>query len=149
MCGPLVGRSCEGVRCWGGPGVEPRGLHHKFYITKQWGGHVAPMDWATCPHIICHQPDTCQFPIRHLSTNECLPHHPPDTSSYGLYGPATSDRTDCTDRYSQHQIFACLAWRTDRDIFFIRRPFDKVNIPPESGRRDGCNGTVFVAFRAL
>jgi hypothetical protein len=47
------------------------------------------------------------------------------------------------------KIFACLAWRTDRDIFSIRRPFDKVNIPPESGRRDGRNGTVFVAFRAL
>jgi hypothetical protein len=68
---------------------------------------------------------------------------------YGLYGPATSDRTDCTDRYSQHQIFACLAWRTDRDIFSIRTPFEKVNIPSESGRRDGRNGTVFVAFRAL
>ena len=25
---------------------------------------------------------------------------------YGLYGPATSDRTDCTDRYSQHQTFS-------------------------------------------
>jgi hypothetical protein len=43
---------------------------------------------------------------------------------YGLY-----------DWYNQHLFFfACLAWRTDRDIFFIRSPFDKVNIPPESGR---------------
>jgi hypothetical protein len=59
-------------------------------------------------------------------------------------------RTDCTDRYSHHpKNFACLPWRTDRDIFSIRTPFEKVNIPPESGRRDGRNGTVFVAFRAL
>jgi hypothetical protein len=50
---------------------------------------------------------------------------------------------------SQHQIFACLTFRTERDIFSIRTPFDEVNIPPESGRRDGRNGTGFVAFRAL
>jgi hypothetical protein len=80
----------------------------------------------------------------HQPTKTC---HVTTVRSYGLYGPATSD---CTDWYSQHQIFfACLAWRTDHDIFFIRCPFDKVNIPPESGRRDGRNGTVFVAFRAL
>ena len=47
------------------------------------------------------------------------------------------------------KFFTCLAWRTDRDIFSIRSPFDKVNILPESGRRDEHNGTVFVAFRAL
>jgi hypothetical protein len=50
---------------------------------------------------------------------------------------------------SQHQIFACLARRTDLDNFSIRTPFAKINIPPESGERDGRNGTVFVAFRAL
>jgi hypothetical protein len=83
----------------------------------------------------------------HQPTKTC---HVTTVRSYGLYGPATSDCTDCTDWYSQHLIFfACLAWRTDRDIFSIRSPFDKVNIPPESGRRDGRNGTVFVAFRAL
>jgi hypothetical protein len=50
---------------------------------------------------------------------------------------------------SQHQNFACLARRTDRDNFSIRTPFAKVNILPESGERDGHNGTIFVAFRAL
>jgi hypothetical protein len=50
---------------------------------------------------------------------------------------------------SQHQIFACLTFRTERDIFSIRAPFDIKIIPPESGRRDGRNGIGFVAFRAL
>jgi hypothetical protein len=55
-------------------------------------------------------------------------------------------RTDCTDRYSQRHFFPCLARRTDRDNFSIQTPFAKINIPPESGERDGRNGTVFVAF---
>jgi hypothetical protein len=42
-----------------------------------------------------------------------------------------------------------LTFRTERDISSIRTPFDEVNIPPESGRRAGRNGTGFVAFRAL
>jgi hypothetical protein len=76
----------------------------------------------------------------HVSTSESpkIDQSVAATSSlYGLYDPTTSDRTDCTDctdRYSQHQIFACLSWQTDRDIFSIRTPFEKVNIPPESGR---------------
>jgi hypothetical protein len=37
-------------------------------------------------------------------------------------------------------FFACLARRTDLDNFSIRTPFVKVNIPPESGERDGRNG---------
>jgi hypothetical protein len=36
---------------------------------------VAPMDWATCPHIIFHQLDMCQHPTRQQSTNKQLPHH--------------------------------------------------------------------------
>jgi hypothetical protein len=55
---------------------------------------------------------------------------------------------DCTD-YTVIPFFACFIFRTERDIFSIRTPFDEVNIPSESGRRDGCNGTGFVAFRAL
>jgi hypothetical protein len=43
-------------------------------------------------------------------------------------------------------FFACLTFRTECDIFSIRTPFDKVNIPPESGRRDRRNGTGFIAF---
>jgi hypothetical protein len=46
-------------------------------------------------------------------------------------------------------FFACLLIWTERDIFRIRSPFDEVNIPPESGRRDGRNGIVFVRFGAL
>ena len=46
-------------------------------------------------------------------------------------------------------FFACLDFWIERDIFLIRISFDKVNIPPESGRRDGCNDTGFVAFWAL
>ena len=115
-------------------GRTPRTPIKILHITNQWGGHVVPMDWATCPHIICHQLDTCQHPTRQQSTNQHLPHQ----------------CTDCTDRYSQHlKIFACLPWRTDHDIFSIRTPFEKVNISSESGRRDRRNGTNFIAFQAL
>jgi hypothetical protein len=44
------------------------------------------------------------------------------------------------------QIFTCLTWRSNRDISSIRTPFAKINIPPESGKRDGRNGTVFVSI---
>jgi hypothetical protein len=53
-----------------------------------------------------------------------------------------SVRTDCTD-CTVNNFFACLTYRTECDIFSIRSPFDKVNIPPESGRRDRRNGTRF------
>jgi hypothetical protein len=43
-------------------------------------------------------------------------------------------------------FFTCLARQTDRDNFSIRTPFAKINIPSESGERDGRNGTIFVAF---
>jgi hypothetical protein len=36
---------------------------------------MAPMDWATCPHIICHQPGMWQHPTRQQSTNKQLPCH--------------------------------------------------------------------------
>jgi hypothetical protein len=61
----------------------------------------------------------------------------PRQRPYGLYG-----------LHSQ-QFFPCLTFQTECDIFSIWTLFDKVNIPLESGRRDGCNGTSFVAFRAL
>jgi hypothetical protein len=121
-------------------------LHNNNNPTNE--GHVVPMDWATCPHTICHQQDTCRSMIRqHQPTISC--HITINTSSYGLYGPATSPYGLYGQVQSASKNFACLAWRTDRDIFSIRTPFEKVNIPPESGRRDGRNGTVFVAFRAL
>jgi hypothetical protein len=79
---------------------------------------------ATCPVRTCH---VTVWPPRQL---------------YGL-------PRQLYDLPSQHQNFAYLARRTDRDNFSIRTPFAKINIPPESGERDGRNGTVFVAFRAL
>jgi hypothetical protein len=53
--------------------------------------------------------------------------------------------TECTD-CTVNNFFACLPYQTKRDIFSIRSPFDKVNIPPESGIRDRRNGIGFVAF---
>jgi hypothetical protein len=106
-CGPLVGRSYEGARrCGRSEGRTPRTppyiLHINHKPTNE--GHVAPMDWATCPHTICHQTDTCQLPIR--NSQPTIACHVTTVRSYGLYSPATSD---CTDWYSQHLIFfACL-----------------------------------------
>jgi hypothetical protein len=119
----------------GGPGVEPRGLplHFKYETNNQimsdtWRPRVGPR--VLTPFASYRTRVTLGFD-GHQPTKIC---HVTTVRSYGLYGPATSD---CTDWYSQHLIFfACLAWRTDRDIFSIRSPFDKVNIPPESGRRD-------------
>jgi hypothetical protein len=94
---------------------------------------------ATChslelPHVICT--DLPRVTVRNLPRQ--------------LYGPATSAHDTWTVRTAQSAIFfACLTFRTERDIFSIRSPFDKVNIPPESGRRDRRNGIGFVAFRAL
>jgi hypothetical protein len=70
----------------------------------------------------------------------------PDTSSYGRTAlPRQTVRTVQSTIF----FFTCLTYRTECDIFSIWSPFDKVNIPPESGRRDGRNGTCFVAFQAL
>jgi hypothetical protein len=69
-----------------------------------------------------------------------------------LYGPydlynqhATWHCTDCT----VIPFFACLPFRTERNILLIWSSFDEVNIPSESGRRDRRNGVGFVGFRAL
>jgi hypothetical protein len=74
----------------------------------------------------------------------------PEAATCRLYGPATSAsvRTVQTAQ-SINFFFACLTFQIECDIFSIQRMFDKVNIPPESGRRDRHNGTGFVAFRAL
>jgi hypothetical protein len=104
-------------------------------------GHVSSYYSSSTGHV-----STCYSPT---STNENVPHHPPATSPYGWYGPATSPYGLYGQVQSASKNFACLAWRTDRDIFSIRTPFEKVNILPESGRRDGRNGTIFVTFRAL
>jgi hypothetical protein len=66
------------VYMWGEvPGLNPMDSHYILYsnMNQTNGGHVAPMDWATCLLIIHHQLDTCQLPIRHPATNKNLPHH--------------------------------------------------------------------------
>ena len=70
---------------------------------------------------------------RHVSCTESsmcrrmdLPHVPVWTDTC----PVRTVRT-CTVSI---QNFACLAWWTECDIFSIQTPFDKVNIPSESGR---------------
>jgi hypothetical protein len=135
---------------WGGPGVEPRGLHIILHIYNNINQPMRDT-WRPCigprvPYYLLPN-DTCQHRIRQRTTNKyamssnchVIMMVRPSTWPYGLYGQVQS----------ASQIFTCLAWRTDRDISSIRTPFAKVNIPPESGRRDGRNGTVFVAFRAL
>jgi hypothetical protein len=105
----------------------------------------------------CHPSsgDTCHFRIGQTvcqKVQNCM-----------TRGITWSRHVSCTDMPRQHctachvavrpaqsaSFFACLTFRTERDIFSIRTPFDEVNIPPESGRRDGRNGIGFVAFRAL
>jgi hypothetical protein len=81
----------------------------------------------------------------------------PGVAMCPLYGPATchpyghaTSASVHTVRIAQSAIFfACLTYRTERDIFSIQSPFDEVNIPPESRRRDGRNGIGFITFRAL
>jgi hypothetical protein len=118
-------------------------------------GHVAPKHWATCPLLICFQYDTCHHMIGQPPANNNAPHHQTANSaaksSYGrlrqLYGLCHVSSTTCP--VSAPFFFTCLARRTDRDIFSIQTLFAKVNIPPESGRRDRRNGTIFIAFQAL
>jgi hypothetical protein len=124
--------------------------------------HIIP----TSSHVIratCHPSsgDTCHLwigpSVRQKSKSACHMSLP-EAATCHLYGPATchlyghaTSASVRTVRTAQSTIFffACLTFRTECDIFSIRTPFDKVNIPPESGRRDGRNGTGFVAFRAL
>jgi hypothetical protein len=124
---------------------------------------------ADVTHATCHpfSGDTCHLgigPTIRPNVQICLPHvitrgchmSPVQTCHVSLYGPATSVYGHATSASvrtvwtAQSTIFfACLTFRTECDIFSIRTPFDKVNIPPESGRRDGRNGVVFIRFRAL
>jgi hypothetical protein len=85
----------------------------------------------------------CQ-PIKYCHITRC---------QVSMYGRSVSTVRPChvavRPAQSASFFFACLARRTDLDNFSIRTPFAKINIPPESGERDGRNGTIFVAFRAL
>jgi hypothetical protein len=121
MCHPFSGDMCHLSI---GPTVRPF-IQNCMQRVTPWCCHVSSSEAAMC-HILE------------------LPHQ--------LYRPTMSAvRTchmDCTN-YTVIPFFACLNFRTERDIFSIRTPFDKVNIPPESRRRDRRNGIGFVAFRAL
>jgi hypothetical protein len=131
----------------GGPGVEPRGLPHNFTqpyepkMSDTWRLRIGPRvltpfaRYRTCVN-------------SRFANNQPINNSPHHHRTVCTALPRQTVRTVRTGTVSI-KFFAYLAWRTDRDIFSIRCPFDKVNIPPESGRRDGRNGTVFVAFRAL
>ena len=93
---------------------------------------------ATCP---VRKPPRVLYGICHITIRN-LPHHCMESAT-----------CHCTDvprvLPSPHQIFPCLTFRTERDIFSIPSLFDEVNIPPELGERDGRNGTGFVTIQAL
>jgi hypothetical protein len=93
--------------------------------VASWCFHVSPSGIAMC----------------HLLE---LPHH-----LYGLYSLHSHHNTWTVWTVHSSPFFTCLAFQTEHDIFSIRSPFDKVNIPPELGRRDRRNGIGFVAFQEL
>jgi hypothetical protein len=131
---------------------------------------VSLQDWSKYVPKTPKLPDTCRLPVLprvlygpchvivrtcHVIVRTCHVSSPGAATSpvrtlpRQLYGLARVC-TDCTDRYSQQsQNFACLARRTECDIFLIRTPFAIKIIPPESGRRAGRHGVGFVGFRAL
>ena len=137
---------------WGrSEGRTPRTPHINFTYMQpykpitQW--HVALMGWATCPNFIgCkwhvstpHWETTIQYKYATSSNCHIIMMVRPSTWPYGLYGQVQL----------ASQIFPCLTWRSNRDISSIRTPFAKVNIPPESGKWDRRNGTIFIAFWEL
>jgi hypothetical protein len=130
------------------PGSNPADSHYILYnnINQTMGGtrgthglghvssyHSPPIRTRVNTRFANNPPiNTCHvITVRSVWTCHVRP--------YRLYGQVQS----------ASNFFACLAWRTNHDIFSIRTSFEKVNIPPESGRRDRRNGTIFVAFRAL
>jgi hypothetical protein len=134
-CHPSSGDTCHlGI----GPTVRPKCQNCLTRVTL-WCCHVSCTDLprhrtdlprvspgpATSPVRTCHGPVTCRTDLTRVL--------------YGLYGQVQS----------ASQNFACLARRTECDIFFIRTPFAIKIIPPESGRRAGRHGVGFVGFRAL
>jgi hypothetical protein len=118
------------------PFIGPRGT---FPLPKIC--HVSPNYSSSCqPITMCH---VIKLPS-HLPR---VPRHHSRSPHVSTVRPCHVSSTACP--VSIKFFFTCLARRTDRDNFSIRTPFAKINIPPESGERDGRNGTIFVAFRAL
>jgi len=120
------------IRCW----------HHPCHVSSFQWWHMSPPNRSIrtpkCPNL-----STTSHYLRlpHVSYMylPCQRTDMPHQHSYGLYGLHNQ----------QFFFFACLTFRTECDIFSIQSPFDKVNIPQESWRRDECNGIGFVALRAL
>jgi hypothetical protein len=123
---------------------------------------ILPRQPADLTHATCHpfSGDTCHLgigPTVHPKVQICLPRvttrgfHVSPVRTCHVSSVRTchvSIRMDCTD-CTVNKFFACLTFQTNCDIFSIRTPLDKVNIPPKLGRRDEHNGTGFVGFRAL
>jgi hypothetical protein len=105
---------------------------------------MSPLDWPNWLSIFPNLPNTCR--LMGFSTCRLLGF---PCQLYGLYGLHSQHDTWAVRTVQSSLFFTCLTFQTECDIFSIRSPFDKVNIPPESGRRDRCNGTGFVAFQAL
>jgi hypothetical protein len=133
-----------------------------FPVSLPYCSVSLPHQLLTSPHATCHpySGDTCHLgigPTVRPNVQICLTHvvswschvSPVWTCHVSVRTCHVSVRTDCTDCTVSKFFFACLTYRTERDIFSIRSPFDKVNIPPESGRRDRRNGIGFVTFREL
>jgi hypothetical protein len=143
--------------------------HHVIHPNRC---HLSTTDWSNCLSS-CQLRTATSLPCQHATvsaTSACATCHPyPGDMCHPLTGtnpcrtpphlPRVITRSchiSCmtytvilprgTVRTVQSPIFffACLGFRTECDIFRIRCPFDEVNIWPESGRRDGCNGIGFV-----
>jgi len=119
----------------GGPGVEPHGLPYILHITND-----QTMSDTWCLQIGSRV--LIPFSIQQTCVDSwlanCQPtiiYHVTPIRSYGLYGPATSDHTDCTDCTVSIKIFAYLTWRTDRYISCSWRPFETKRVALGSKRR--------------
>jgi hypothetical protein len=129
---------CEGVVECGGPGVEPRGLHKVLinepksisqYRGATWQPFIGPR--GTFPFAY-NMPRVTMLLVHSQPIDDChITCHVDCTVATSAVRPLPRQLYGLP---SQHQIFACLPWRTDHDNFSIRTPFAKVNIPPESGR---------------
>ena len=99
----------------GGPGVEPRGLPYILHTTTS-----QPMSDTWRPRI-----GPCvliSFASQRTRVSSRFANNQPinicHVTTVRSYGPATSDRTDCTDWYSQHQIF-CLFGLTNKSRYLL------------------------------
>ena len=97
--------------------------------------HLSTIDWSNCLPLVYPVSKPAQSP----SAREC---HIISCTVNMLTSTLTFWPVDLW-------LFTSFGFRSECDNFRIRSPFDKVNIPPESGRWAGRNGVGFVGFRAL